>query len=608
MKLGARKRPHGTLRQGQVVSFGGPGAMVDLPDYSVIIGGLDTWKGYLDTPIHEPRLVEKIEGLLGVTGLKLYAPPPAPQEPNAPAAGIGAFQFPEWFTAQYEERRPDGARARPLVHLKTLTDGKFLRERKKYGVVPVRFVMACPNGHISDLEWKVFVHEGQTACPRQLWLEERGTSGDLADLIVRCDCGKQRSLSQAKRIPNSLGACRGPRPWLGAQAGEKCQKADSSPEMMRFLIRSATNAYFGQQLSVISIPEHGDRVRKAVDKVWEDYLRYAESPADVAKERKKQKVYSALEGLIDAEVWEEVSRRHAGREAPRRPIKVEELETLMSAPALLGEDVPDGDFYARALPLNPQRSPLMQKVERIVLVHRLREVTALVGFTRFEAAQTDTDGELELDVRRAVLARDPIWFPAVENRGEGVFVAFNQAALREWLVRPAVAMRTVQLHLGFERWKAQHPNAMFEMPDVRYLLLHSLSHLLITAVSIEAGYHASSIRERVYVGNAGCGILLHTGSPDAEGTLGGLVEIGRRLEYHLRTALELGRLCSNDPVCAQHVPDNEHEERFLLGAACHGCVLIGETSCERRNEFLDRALVVPTVENLDAEFFRADEL
>jgi hypothetical protein len=105
------------------------------------------------------------------------------------------------------------------------------------------------------------------------------------------------------------------------------------------------------------------------------------------------------------------------------------------------------------------------------------------------------------------------------------------------------------------------------------------------------------------VSDAGSGILLYTGSPDAEGTLGGLAAVGRRMKEHLQMALELGRLCSNDPVCAHHQPDNRQEERFLHGAACHGCLLIAEPSCERRNEFLDRALVVPTVEGVGAEFF-----
>ena len=141
------------------------------------------------------------------------------------------------------------------------------------------------------------------------------------------------------------------------------------------------------------------------------------------------------------------------------------------------------------------------------------------------------------------------------------------------------------------------------MMVVPYVMLHSLSHLLITAVALECGYSASSIRERVYAGDGGYGILLYTGGAGSEGTLGGLVEVGRSIEQHLGRALEMGRLCSNDPVCAQHDPANLFEERFLHGAACHGCLLVAETSCERRNELLDRALVVPTVGTTGAAFF-----
>ena len=135
-------------------------------------------------------------------------------------------------------------------------------------------------------------------------------------------------------------------------------------------------------------------------------------------------------------------------------------------------------------------------------------------------------------------------------------------------------------------------------------MLHSLSHLLITTVSLECGYSASAIKERVYASDKyGYGILLYTGSSGSEGTLGGLVQVGKRIESILANALEFGRLCSNDPVCAQHKPAEANEERFLHGAACHGCLLIAETSCEKGNEFLDRALVVNTVENQGAAFF-----
>ena len=72
---------------------------------------------------------------------------------------------------------------------------------------------------------------------------------------------------------------------------------------------------------------------------------------------------------------------------------------------------------------------------------------------------------------------------------------------------------------------------------------------------------------------------------------------------HLVYALRAAELCSNDPVCAEHVPGESMEERWLHGAACHGCTLIAETSCEMRNEYLDRALVVPTLDAADAAFF-----
>jgi hypothetical protein len=99
--------------------------------------------------------------------------------------------------------------------------------------------------------------------------------------------------------------------------------------------------------------------------------------------------------------------------------------------------------------------------------------------------------------------------------------------------------------------------------------------------------------------------LLYTASPGAEGSLGGLVEVGRRLARYLEHALDLGRLCSNDPVCAAHLPDGEvgSSDRHLEGASCHGCLLISEPSCERMNQYLDRSLVVPTVETSTAAFF-----
>ena len=138
--------------------------------------------------------------------------------------------------------------------------------------------------------------------------------------------------------------------------------------------------------------------------------------------------------------------------------------------------------------------------------------------------------------------------------------------------------------------------------------MHTMSHLLMTAVSLECGYPSSALKERVYALEPGYGILIYTGTSDAEGTLGGLIEAGKQVARHLETALRMAGLCSNDPVCGQHDPVSPHEGRPLHGAACHGCVLTAETSCEQHNDFLDRALVVPTVEQQGCEFFPFDAL
>src|SRR5262249_25877448 len=239
-------------------------------------------------------------------------------------------------------------------------------------------------------------------------------------------------------------------------------------------------------------------------------------------------------------------------------------------------------------------------------LHRLREVLALVGFTRFEAITPDVNGEYESDVERAEIALDPTWFPAVENRGEGLFVLLRGEAVRSWLAREQVKQRLDALDRGHKTWakdrKSQRP-----FPGGPYVLLHTLSHLLIQSLSMRCGYPASSLRERVYADAEArrFGILLYTGSPDAEGTLGGLVQQARHLEDHLAQALRMSALCSNDPVCAHHVPGERLESRWLHGAACHGCALVAESSCEMRNDYLDRALVVPVLSFPDAAFFQA---
>ena len=216
----------------------------------------------------------------------------------------------------------------------------------------------------------------------------------------------------------------------------------------------------------------------------------------------------------------------------------------------------------------------------------------------------DINGEYETDVERAQIALVPEWFPAIENRGEGIFIQLDADAVKKWLGRSTVTKRLEALQNGHQMW-VKDRKGQPQFPGGQYILLHTLSHLLIQSLAMRCGYPASSIRERIYsdeeAGNFG--ILLYTGSPDAEGTLGGLVQEARNIEDHLNQALSRGALCSNDPICAQHSPGESLEGRWLHGAACHGCALIAETSCEMNNDYLDRALVVPTLGVPGAAFF-----
>ena len=570
--------------------------------------GSTTGPGTLEYPIAEERLAEKVARLLKLPSIRFYAPPPDRDDPSAPITGITAWLFPEWFVAQYEERDPKtGVRSRPLVHRLALDKSRFIRDKRRYKVVPIRFVQACVRGHVSDINWRVFVHGKEADCTRDLWLDERGTSGDLADITIRCECGARKELSAATKINDApFGYCNGPRPWLGRYGSERCGGSAATPQVNRLLVRSASNAYFAQTLSVISIPEGDLKVRRAVDEVITD-IDGAESPDELKIMRRGARVSAALEGLSTEAVWAELQRRKGGGDQSK-PIKEVEAETLLAAPMETGEDVPSSYYYARAAKLPTPRPLVLRPVARLIKVHRLREVIAQIGFTRFEAAVPDVNGELSLEVERAALASDMTWVPAVENRGEGFFLAFDPGRIAAWEKRPAVTARGLKLLAGFRAWESEHPGTKTKFPGLAYVMLHSLSHLLITAVSLECGYAASSIRERVYATDAGMGILLYTASPDAEGTLGGLVEVANDLERLMEIALETGGLCANDPVCAQHDPDNPQEQRHLHGASCHGCLLIAETSCERRNDFLDRSLIVSTVEGLGAEFFGEEGL
>ncbi len=593
------RKAQGKLRRSQVITTYGPGALLDLPHDSAIVGGLEGW-GKLSALqlIDEPRLSAKLQILTGVKGAPLYTPPAASSDFSAAIPGITVWRFPEWFIVQQEVESASGHRSRRLVHRKALDAKGSTFEGVR--VVATRFVRACVRGHIDDIDWYLFVHGKEDPCRRPLWLDEKGTSGDLSEISVRCECGKSRGLYEASATSQTpaLGYCRGERPWLGRHSAESCNQPS------RLLIRTASNSYFPQVVSVLSLPDRTTDLDNVVQNLWDD-LQIVDTINELTMLKKKAKISDALASYLEQEVLEVIARRKKGKESDR-PVKQVELDALISVPEGYGEDAPiDPNFHARRLPDHALQCSKMSKgLASVIQVHRLREVSALVGFTRFEAVMPDIDGEYDNNVERAQIAVVPTWFPAVENRGEGLFLQLHPVAMKDWINRTAVSDRIAAIACGHQRWM-KHRTLIQAFPGGQYILLHTLSHLLIQSLSMRCGYPASSIRERIYVDipKERFGILLYTATSDAEGTLGGLVQQARHIEDHLRHALRIGALCSNDPVCAQHEPGESIEGRWLHGAACHGCALVAETSCEMRNEYLDRALVVPVLGVPDAAYF-----
>jgi hypothetical protein len=593
---------HPQVRHSQTISTYGPGALIDFPDDAAIMGGLDDWpKEKIE--VQEMRLRAKLQAMTGIPLPRLYRPPVDESLPWEAGPTIPAYRFPQWFIVQEPERLEEGegarsSRRRRLVHEKQLDDRNRRYEKQK--VIPIRFVAACPKGHVTDVDWMRYVHRDADCKVRQLSIEETGTGGDLSDLAIRCKCGQSRPMHEAMKLEEKpLGQCNGSRPWLGSYySDEHC----GIP--LRLLIRNATNAYFSQVVRVLSIPEVRKGVEEVVQKHW-GTLTGVDSLSTLQAFRKIPDLGAALEPYSDEELMEAIEAVRGGS-VEERPLKQIEVEAILAAEDGFGEEVPgDPDFYARRLPEEIWRkSQISDPIEAVIQLHRLREVAALTGFTRFEPLVPDIQGEYDSDVEAAPLALDPQWFPAVENRGEGIFIQLRTSAVQEWLARPAVQTRLEQLENGQSQWNQDRKKDK-DRPFVGgpYVLLHTLSHMILQSLSLTCGYPASAIRERIYVTPDQFGFLLYTGSPDADGTLGGLVQQARSIEQHLRNALKETGLCSSDPICAQHEPGRSLEQRWLHGAACHGCCFIAETSCEMRNDYLDRALVAPVIGEMDAALF-----
>jgi hypothetical protein len=596
----------------------GPGAMMDLPDHAVLVSGLQGWRYAGDwQPVAEERLVpllrEQLGDKLGAGFTGLRQPPVYDEERRDDRApGVEVMIFPTWFTVD-ESRQPGktdisgesgaaGEKRRRMVEFGDLTATKagklsYAVDGKKAEVNPVRFVAACAKGHLQDIDWRFLAHRnGDRSCRKPLYWVEQGVSSDPSDISVRCTCGAVVTLGDLYK-PKFIGRCSCNSPWLQPKrlADETCDND------LRLLPRSATNTYFPQTVTVISLTRSDDRVRQTIDehRPTIDSIRGMGNFLDVLRSLPTTK--GAFAEFSDDEILRALDAAgNDGGPSAANP-RIAEFDLLASGNPVIGNDAPGSFLYAETLDrsslrLEPQWEKLLQGV---VKVHRLREVTCLYGFTRLEPPPTSAESELDeiqLAVDGADLARNVEWLPAIEQFGEGIFLHISSTCLKGWLESFGDAARALQ---DGERRDADHFNRPPIHLGAAYWALHSLSHALMAELALECGYPISSLKERIYASGAGqtdrFAIMIYTSTAGGQGTLGGLSSMADRIGETLASAIERLSLCSNDPVCAEHAPNSDYDDRPLHGAACHACLLLPETSCEARNTRLDRSLLVDTV-------------
>lgn len=547
-KLVPRILMGGKLRQSQVLTTFGPGAVLDLPGESIMIAGLDDW--YTGERIQDPRL----ESVLEKT--KFFTPATEKQRKEG---GLPAVRFP-----------------RQLICAKCglFTKKNICQEPGCNGkAYPARLVLLCPAGHADEFPWSWWVHR-QKACtgvPR-LKLTSQQKTAALSDLIVECEtCRQKRSLSGALGQDAMKGrTCSGKRPWLIESKDEaECH------EQPRSILRGATNVYFAVTLGALSIPPWSEPIQVLLNDLWPLLEGFPQEDWEGMLLRHK-----SLEGFRPDDVREEIKRR-LGNATKMRNLRQEEYVAFCNPTTRFQKPLADFQIVPEDV-----AKELKEEVAQVILATRLREVSVLRGFTRLDPPDPENEGQIIAPIGQS----EKNWLPAVEYRGEGVFVALREKRVQEWEKRKAVVARMDLLNTAYRIWREQRGMPVAPKLAPRLVLIHTLSHLLMRQLSLECGYSSSALRERLYVGQDMCGLLIYTATADADGSLGGLVQQGKQKRFGqtMQALLEHARWCSADPLCMEHNPSRTGK---LNGASCHVCSLVAETSCERANHFLDRAFV-----------------
>ena len=628
----------GSLRPTAIMYTSGIGATADLPHLSVLVLGLERWEQQYSKlgaipRIVEPRLLNAVKRQLGPSVSELRRAPWAQEEGGQDFAlklGVPTTLFPQWLRCTgcnllsraewnvftYENKRkhrPDQAR---YFHKGCRGKGGGAAKAFDRPVVPARFLLTCIDGHLDEFPYMEWVHKAigrESKCSSgnaNPMLEMSETQSNTGPSVrIKClACGSTRMMSEAtgQKGENKLPFCRGHHPHLGVF--EKCEQGT------KLMLLGAANQWFPSNISLLVMPTMQKRK-------LQDLIELVQAlPNEIRANGTNQDSMTLIlmlmsgqlginvDGITGEQLWEAFKAASAndgkandGEEIEDDPISLLDPEWQVMKDSTLFKEISEKSEFKLLSQGQPFKSDSV--VEEIVGVERLKKVNAFIGFTRVDAE--DRIGDAKERLVRISRTDKPSWVPATEDRGEGVFIRFDEDAVQNWEKLVISSERWQKLRKAHERNfnRRQSSSAAkidpdSRLPPPRYWGLHSLSHMLIREMAMYAGYGAASLSERIYAWGpnsereGAAGILISTTSADSEGTLGGLVELSspEMITRLVKNALVRAGHCSSDPLCARKLP--VPPEDVLHGSACHFCLFVSETSCEKSNRFLDRAMVL----------------
>lgn len=589
------------IRQSSVVQGTGPGAMTVLQQgVTVIIPGVDAWYRKADKSQDIPDDCRVTDvNLAENLGVDFFAVPPAAGiNPAQQTEYINAPIFPRWVSCSVCKsltRLPESATSLEPCQTCHNSGSKWAKS------IQVNFVTVCESGHLDEFPWVEWVHESPTpACSNpKLKLESKG-SGDLKGQRVSCQsCPATRSLDQtsssdsegtflSKKL-NSNGTvfyCSGARPWLR-------DKVESCTKHIRMILRNSNNIYYSATADSILVPPK-DAETATLSHLVEPKLNIYSAKAAAFKYNYENLVQWMM--LNDMDLFAGVDKKELLATVkiliPNKAIvdapEIEDLQDTIKEPEwdALNKFQENTALTVRSV---GYENGSISGLAHIAAVPVLNKTTALRGFTRLIPGILDLAEGKQL-LRRNPFAKNANWLPAVRHVGEGIFFTLDESKLKAWESQPALITRIKIIEKNLAKYGRL---TLKNTPTPRSVLLHTLAHVLIQEFVLECGYTAAALAERIYSGEDKAGILIYTASADADGTMGGLVEMAEPAIFGrvLENAISNAQWCSNDPVCMELGEEGQGQHGTNL-SACHSCCLLPETACQNFNQALDRATLI----------------